>query len=104
MSDPVEVRIFPRALRDLEQLQERHARLILEDLEILRIRPWPPAKVKKLHGTELWEIKTGDYRTLFLPQGRRAVVVRVLNRRDLERTVGRIDPAYVFDWLRRHVR
>lgn len=89
----------PRAQRDLVQLPKRDALRVLEDLEILRTLPWPPGKVKKLRGHEFWEIKTGDYRTIFWPRGATVVVLRIVNRRDLERTLGRIDVRALVAWL-----
>jgi len=90
----------PRAQRDLEGLQSADARRILEDLELLQKPPWPPRKVKRLRGFEYWEIKTGDFRTIFWPQGPRVIILRVVNRRDLELTLGRIDLAALIAWLR----
>ena len=89
----------PRAQRDLMKLPKRNALRILEDLELLETRPWPPAKVKKLRGLEYWEIKTGDFRTVFLPQKDRAVILRVINRRDLEQAIDRIDIRALKQWL-----
>ena len=85
-----EILLFPKAVRDLERLDEKYTRQILEDLELLRVSPWPPGKIKKLRGTPLWEVKTGDYRSLFLPDGARAAVARVVNRRDLDTAIERL--------------
>jgi len=90
----------PRAQRDLARLQKRYALQVLEDLEILRSSPRPPGKVKKLRGTDYWEIKTGDFRTIFFPKGRDVVILRVVNRRDLEKAIGRIDARAILAWLR----
>lgn len=90
----------PRAQRDLEGLPRNDARRILEDLEILQRPPWPPRKVKRLRGSDFWEIKTGDFRTLFWPVGPKVVILRVVNRRDLERTLGHIDLGSLIEWLR----
>jgi mRNA-degrading endonuclease RelE of RelBE toxin-antitoxin system len=90
---------FPRAVRDLEKLDERFVRQILADVELLKLDSWPPAKVKKLKGVELWEVKTGDYRTLFLPSEDSLVIARVVNRRDLGRAVERFDIRLIFVWL-----
>lgn len=90
----------PRAQRDLLAIPKRSARQILGDLELLQTPPWPPGKVKKLRGHDFWEIKTGDYRTIFWPQGRQIIILRVVNRRDLERTLGRIDLRALVEWLR----
>ncbi len=90
----------PRAERDLLELPARQARQILKDLELLRSPPWPPGKVKKLRGSDLWEIKTGDYRSIFWPDGKDVVILRAVNRKDLERELGRIDIRAFVRWRR----
>jgi mRNA-degrading endonuclease RelE of RelBE toxin-antitoxin system len=95
-----EILFFPKAIRDLEKLDQKYARHILTDLELLRGSPWPPGKIKKLRGTLLWEAKTGDYRSLLLLEGEKAKVTRVVNRRDLVAAVDRLGVAYVLKWLR----
>ncbi len=97
--DKRELVYAPRAQRDLKGLQKHDAFLILEDLELLQTPPWPPGKVKKLRGQEFWEIKTGDFRTLFWPLGKRVVVLRVVNRRDLEAAIERIDVRALIRWF-----
>ena len=39
---------------------------------------------------------------LFLPQRQKIVILRIINRRDLERTVDRIDVRTLIEWLREH--
>jgi mRNA-degrading endonuclease RelE of RelBE toxin-antitoxin system len=89
----------PRAQRDLEGLERRNAPHILEDPELLESPPWPPGKVKKLRGQEFWEIKTGDFRTIFWPHGQKVVILRVVNRRDLEGAIDRIDVGALVRWF-----
>ena len=90
----------PRVQRDIVALQRKFARQVLADLELLQAPPWPPGKVKPLRGTDFWEIKSGDFRAIFLPKGKDVVVLRVVNRRDLEKAIGRIDVAALVRWLR----
>jgi len=90
----------PRAERDLLLIPKRLALQILKDLELLESPPWPAGKVKKLRGSDLWELKTGDYRSVFWPRGKRVVVLRVVNRRDLEAAITRIDFRTLLRWLR----
>jgi mRNA-degrading endonuclease RelE of RelBE toxin-antitoxin system len=99
MNAPGPVLFFPKALRDLERLDRKQQGRIFSDIELLRTPPWPVGKVKRLQGVDLWEVKSGDFRVLFLPHQGGAVIVRIVNRRDLERAVGKVDPAYVFRWL-----
>ena len=96
--DSRKVVLTPRAHRDLFRLQDRLARRIAHDLRLLESPRWPPGKVKKLRGSGFWEIKTGDYRAIFLPRGKDILIARVVNRRDLERVLGDIDPAAVQRW------
>ena len=78
----------------------RHARQILADLELLQSPPWPPGKVRKPYGVDFWEVKTGDYRSIFWPRGKQVIIVRVVLRRDLIRTLDRVDLAALIAWLR----
>jgi mRNA-degrading endonuclease RelE of RelBE toxin-antitoxin system len=89
----------PRAQRDVLALEKRFARQVLADLEILTKPPWPRGKVKPLRGTDYWEIKTGDFRAIFLPRGRDVIILRVVDRRDLHEAIGRIDVAALVRWL-----
>ena len=98
--DSRELVYAPRAQRDLGDLEKADALRVLEDLELLRTPPWPAGKVKKLRGQDFWEIKTGDFRTLFWPHGSKVVVLRVVNRRDLEGAIGRIDVRALLRWFR----
>lgn len=84
---PLLVELSPRAFRDLKGLEKAAAGEILDDLKILQTRPWPgPPKVKKLEGHKnLYRIRTGDYRSLFEPTEKGVVVLRVLDRKELER-------------------
>lgn len=81
----------PRAERDLMGLPRRIAAQILDDLERLLTEPWPQNQIKKLKGVPFWEMKSGDYRSLFLREGRQVIILRIVNRKDLERTIRRMD-------------
>ena len=89
----------PKAERDIRKIQKRFALQILEDIEILENSPWPHGKVKKLRDRDYWEIKTGDFRTIFWPHGKTVVILRVVNRRDLEKTIRRINFHAILLWL-----
>ena len=90
----------PRAQRDLMKLPKDQALAVLDDLEILCDPPWPAGKVKKLKGQDYWEIRTGDFRTIFLPVKKTVVILRVVNRRDLEAAIERIDVRALLKWLK----
>ena len=80
------VEIAPRALRDLRKLPSAARKQILEDFSILETTPWPgPPKIKKLRGYELYRLRTGTYRSIFEERGQTIVILRVIDRKDLER-------------------
>jgi mRNA-degrading endonuclease RelE of RelBE toxin-antitoxin system len=89
----------PRAQRDLLKLERKHALNILYDLELLQTPPWPPGKVKKLRGQDYWEIRTGDFRTIFWPHKDNVIILRIVNRRDLDMAIERIDVRALRKWL-----
>ena len=98
--DKRKVVLAPKARRDLFRFPERDAELIADDLGLLETPPWPASKVKKLKGVDYWELKTGNYRSIFITEGKTVVVLRIINRRDLLRTVKHIDINAVLRWLR----
>ena len=92
--------LAPKAQRDLSGLPNRDAEMVVKDLELLQAPPWLPGKVRKLRGLDYWEIKTGDYRSIFLQEGKKVIVLRIINRRDLFRTIKHIDITAVVRWLK----
>jgi mRNA-degrading endonuclease RelE of RelBE toxin-antitoxin system len=89
----------PTAQRDLGSLERRFARQVLEDLPLLATPPWPPGKVKKLHGCPFWELKCGDFRAVFWPRGKEVAVLRIVNRRELDLAIRGLDRRAVERWL-----
>jgi mRNA-degrading endonuclease RelE of RelBE toxin-antitoxin system len=81
------VELAPRAFRDLSGLEKETAREILEHLKILEARPWPgPPKIKKLVGHKnLYRLRIGGYRAVFELTVKKAVVLRIADRKELER-------------------
>jgi mRNA-degrading endonuclease RelE of RelBE toxin-antitoxin system len=82
------IELTPRALRELQYLPPQDADAILEDFEILRTLPWPgPPKVKRLQGTSYLRLRTGGFRSMFIREGQKVIVLRVVARKDLERVL-----------------
>ena len=96
--------IAPRAERDLRKLTKKNALMVAENLKLLRAARWPANKVKKLRDVGFWEIKTGDYRSLFVLEGTKVGVLIVIHRRDLSRTIKHINVIEAVRWLREKSR
>ncbi len=90
----------PRAQRDLLDLPLKIVHQILDDHDLLKARPWPSTKVTRLRGYPYWEMKTGDYRSLFVVEATTVVLLRIVNRRDLEKAIRRIDLKAIALWFK----
>lgn len=66
----------PAALRFLESLPQKVRVRIVGKAEALTIDPYPPG-VKKLSGSELHRVRSGDYRIVYEVQGGALVVLVV---------------------------
>ncbi|MBI5624809.1 MAG: type II toxin-antitoxin system RelE/ParE family toxin [Elusimicrobia bacterium] len=88
-----EVFFSPRSRRDLKALSPRDQESILSDIEALSTQsnlPAPP-KVKKLKGIpNLHRLRTGDFRTIFRLESTGIFVLRVIPRKELERTLSHL--------------
>ena len=76
-----------KALRDLEVIHSVDAKRILLDIPVLEKVPWPRGKTKPLRGHPWWEMKCGDFRVLYRRVEDAVWIERVVNRRDLKRTL-----------------
>lgn len=92
---PLPVELSARAVRDLKRIDAPERRRIREALEQLAVGA-ETLDVKALAGQSPWlRLRAGDWRVLYRPRtpaeetemGRGLLVARVVNRRDLLRTV-----------------
>lgn len=80
----------PRSRRDLKALSRRDQEAILSDIESLSVGTGlpTPAKVKKLKGVQnLHRLRTGEYRTIFRLAPGGLFILRIVPRKELERTL-----------------
>ena len=83
----------PRSRRDLKALSRRDQEAIISDIEALSSQASlpPPPKVKKLKGMQsLHRLRTGDFRTIFRLESKGMFVLRVIPRKELERTLANL--------------
>ncbi len=83
------VLLSPQAVRDLDAIHPRDVGRIRIDLKLLARPPWPAGKTKPLKGYPWWEMKCGDFRAIYRREEETVRVLRIVNRRDLDRTLGR---------------
>ena len=83
-----QVFLSEKAQDDLDELPDKIVAQIRADCARLANNPIPDGKrVKKLHGykTNLYRLRTGDYRVVFRRAGSRIDIVRVLSKADFQR-------------------
>jgi mRNA-degrading endonuclease RelE of RelBE toxin-antitoxin system len=80
-------------MADLDRLPAVDRDDVTDDLRTLAERPTgAPPRVKRLKGVgnPLYRLRSGDYRVLYRIDEAVVTVMRVINRRDLERTLRRL--------------
>jgi mRNA-degrading endonuclease RelE of RelBE toxin-antitoxin system len=88
------VRLTASAQRDLDDIPATERDAVVEELRLLEKDPLPAGKnLKKLRGPKrsVWRLRHGNYRILYHVEGGQVMVVRVVNRRDLERAAERLE-------------
>lgn len=80
-----------RAIADVDRLPVRVRLQVIHDVASLARDPLPPRPgSKKLKGYRppLYRLRAGDFRVLYRVIGTTITVLRVIDRRDLDRTLG----------------
>ena len=84
------VQLTRAAVKDLDAVPQVHRRHLATDLRAPAdlATSWP-AGIKRLKGFgfPLYRLRAGDYRVLFRIDGALLTIMRVINRKDLERTL-----------------
>ena len=81
-----DLRIKPSAVKELEALQTKDRRRIVNKIQDLASEPRPPG-CEKLSGQDRYRIRQGDFRILYEIQDREVTVtvVKIGHRRDVYR-------------------
>ncbi|HWZ56362.1 MAG TPA: type II toxin-antitoxin system RelE/ParE family toxin [Verrucomicrobiae bacterium] len=77
--------IKPSARRELEKLSDTLIARLLRKIEGLAINPRPPG-CRKLRGyKDLWRVRVGEYRTIYIIEDDRKIVsiTRIAHRREV---------------------
>ena len=87
--DKFQIVLSPPAIKDLDGFSDGVCRKIVRALQTLRDNPFPRGKaIKKIKGTnsDYYRLRVDKYR-FYMIEGNRAVVLRILNRKDVERFI-----------------
>jgi mRNA interferase RelE/StbE len=87
------IHLTQSAAADLETIPGKLRNQVVEAVKSLAEKPLPVGTtVKKLKGFKppLYRLRSGDYRVLYRVQGSTVLVMRIIDRKDLERTMKRL--------------
>jgi len=88
--DKFQIVLSPPAIKDLDGFSDSVCGKIVRALQILKDNPFPRGKaIKKIKGTnsDYYRLRVDKCRVFYLLEGNRAVVLRILNKKDVERFI-----------------
>jgi len=91
--DRFQVQLTEHAVDDLKDIPEKPQDKIHQDLEALEYAPFPAgSRIKRLRGFRppLYRLRSGDFRILYQILGNIVTILRVIDRKLLERALKRI--------------
>ncbi len=92
--DKFQVVLSPRAVKDLDSLSNIVCAKIVRAIQALRTNPFPKGKtIRKIRGTvgDYYRLRVDKYRVCYIVEGNRAVVLHVLNKKDVGRYLKRLN-------------
>jgi len=88
-----QVNLTEHATDDLKDISKEFREKIHQDLKTLESAPLPAATyIKRLRGFRppVYRLRSGDFRVLYHIQGNTVTILRVINRKLLERVIKRL--------------
>lgn len=88
--DKFQVVLSPPAIKDLDGFSAGVCGKIVRALQALRDKPFPRGKaIKKIKGTnsDYYRLRVDKYRVFYMIEDNRAVVLRILNKKDVQRFI-----------------
>jgi mRNA interferase RelE/StbE len=87
------IALTQHAISDLKDIQKDQQNSILENLKSLESAPFPSANlIKKLRGfrTPVYRLRVGDFRILYRIHNEAVIILRVVDRKLLDRVIRRM--------------
>ncbi len=91
--DVFTVQMTGSAIDDLQDIQLKFREQIVAAIKTLPANPLiSGSNIKKLKGFKppLYRLRSGDYRVLYRIEGRTITIMRVIDRKELEKTIKRL--------------
>ena len=88
-----EVILTAHAIGDLRGLPKEYHAQLHQDLKTLPLNPFPQGStIKRLKGFRppVYRFRSGDYRVLYFIRGSKIIILRVIDRKTLEREIKRL--------------
>jgi mRNA interferase RelE/StbE len=95
--DTYEVRVAPKAVRQLKKLPQTVREKVIDCLEGLSRNPRPHGVEKLSQDPRLWRVRCGEYRVIYWINDQSGIVVALIvrHRKDAYRDIDKLDPAIV---------
>lgn len=84
------LKLSPAATRDLDRLEDKVVRMILDTLPALRDNPFPRGKlIKKIKGKKstFYRLRVHDYRVFYSIEGLNVAILRIIAKKDADRFI-----------------
>lgn len=88
--DKFQIVLSPNASKDLDGFRDSVCEKIILALQTLKDNPFPRGKlIKKIQGTKTnyYRLRVDKYRVFYMLEGNRAVILRILGKKDVERFI-----------------
>jgi len=90
---PFSVRLTDSAAEDLDKIPPEARKRLVDEIQRLRSDPFPsdsPSKKLKRFKSPVYRRREGDFRILYRIEAETIFILRVINRKDLERILRRL--------------
>jgi mRNA interferase RelE/StbE len=91
--DKFEIQLTSSAVDDLDSIPEISRKKMIDSIQKLSSDPFPSGpNIKKLKGFKppIYRIRSGDFRVLYRIQDKMIIILRLIDRKDLERIIKRL--------------
>jgi mRNA interferase RelE/StbE len=88
--DKFTLKLSPTATRDLDYLEEKIARTLLDKLAVLRNNPFPQGKwIKKIKGKKstFYRLRVDKYRVFYSIEGSEVAILKVISKKDADKFI-----------------